>query len=105
MEAPLEEAKRILGKRRWTFRNADRTNLLLELVRIRYNRAATEADFAAELRKKLADGTAPKGLRHDPRLPGRRVSISSLRAWMPQQPARHQRRFPAKKPATAASSQ
>jgi hypothetical protein len=105
VEAPLEEVKRILGKRRWTFRNADRMNLLLELVRIRYNRAATEADFAAELRKKLADGTALKGLRHDPRLPGRRVSISSLRAWMPQQPARHQRRFPAKKSATAASSQ
>jgi hypothetical protein len=81
------------------FRNAARMNVLLELVRIRYNRAATEADFAAELRDKLADGAAPKRLLHDPRMPGRRVSSSSLRAWLPQQPARHKPRFSGKKSA------
>jgi hypothetical protein len=73
-------------------------NLLLELVRIRYTR---DADFDKLLRSQLSKGAAPApgGLRHDPRLPGRRVSTSSLRAWMPQQPARHLPRFPAKKPA------
>lgn len=68
-------------------------------VRIRCNRDDDEADFTKTLRKQLSKGTAPGSLRHDPRLPGRRVSTSSLRAWMPQQPARHQPRFPAKKPA------
>ena len=104
VEAPLEEVKRILGTRRWTFRDADRMNLLLELVRIRYNRDADETDFAKTLGKQLADGTAPSGLGHDPRLPGRRVSTSSLRAWMPQQPARHQPRFRAKRTAVTPSS-
>jgi hypothetical protein len=92
--------KRILSKRRSTFRNADRMNALLEFGRTRYNRGATEADFTTTLRKALSKGASPASLRHDPRLPGRRVSTSSLRAWMPQQPARHQPRFPAKKPAS-----
>ena len=95
VEAPLEEVKRIVGQRRWTFRNADRLNLLLELARIRYNRDATEDDFAAELRAQLAGGNRPSpSVAADPRLPNRRVSSSSLRAWMPGQPARHQRWAP-----------
>jgi hypothetical protein len=100
----LEEVKRLLGKRRWIFRIAERVNVLLGLARIRCNRVATEADFGAELRKQLSKGAAPAGLRHDPRLPGRRVSASSVRARMPQQPARHQPRFPAKKPASSTLS-
>ena len=99
VEAPLEEVKRVLGKRRWTFRNAARMNLLLELVRIRYNRTATEADFIKTLRRQLAKGATLGALTHDARVRGRRVSSSSLRAWMPQQPARHQPRFRAKKAA------
>lgn len=99
VEAPLEEVKRVLGKRRWTFHNAARMNLLLELVRIRYNRDATEADFAKTPRGQLAEGAALGALTHDARVRGRRVSTSSLRAWMPQQPARHQPRFRVKKAA------
>jgi hypothetical protein len=75
----LEEVKRLLGKRRSTFGNAERVNVLLGLDRSRCNRVATEADFVAELRKQLSKGAAPAGLRHDPRLPGRRVSASSVR--------------------------
>jgi hypothetical protein len=96
VEAPLEEVKRIVGRRSWTFRNGERLNLLLELVRVRYNGTATEADFAAALRKSLADGNRPAHqVALDPRLPNRRVSSSSLRAWVPQQPARHKRTIPA----------
>jgi hypothetical protein len=96
VEAPLEEVKRILGRRSWTFRNAKRMNLLLELVRVRYNRGVTEADFARALRKSHSDGERPTAsVTRDQRLPSQRVSSSSLRAWMPQQPARHQRLAPA----------
>jgi hypothetical protein len=76
VEAPPEEVKRIVGRRSWTLRNAERLNLLLELVRVRYNRTATEADFAAALRKSLADGKRPAHqVAMDPRLPNRRVSV------------------------------
>jgi hypothetical protein len=96
VEAPLEEVKRLVGARRWTFRNADRMNLLLELARIRYNREATEDDFAAELRQHLAAGHRPAPtVAADPRLPDQRVSSSSLRAWLPGEPARHKRWAPA----------
>jgi hypothetical protein len=95
VEAPLEEVKRIIGERRWTFRNQARLNELLELVRIRYNRSVTEADFTRTLRGQLAHlphGSRPSHLvQDDPRLPGQRVSSSSLRAWVPGQPPRHQR--------------
>jgi hypothetical protein len=98
VEAPLEEVRRILAQRRWTFRNAARMNQLLELVRIRYNHAADESDFASALRGQLLDSPRPaRAVAADPRLPGRRVSASSLRAWMPQQPARHQRWAPTAK--------
>lgn len=92
VEAPLEEVKRILSQRRWTFRNAARMNQLLELVRIRYNRSADQSDFAAALRNELTQLPRPApAAQADPRLPGQRVSTSSLRAWMPNQPARHSR--------------
>jgi hypothetical protein len=95
IEAPLEEVKRILGRRSWTFRNAERMNVLLELVRVRYNRAATQAGFAQALRQHLAEGERPvETVTMDPRLPNQRVSSSSLRAWLRQQPARHQRQVP-----------
>lgn len=100
VEAPLREVKRILAPRRWTFRNAARMNLLLELVRIRYNRQGSAAAFAGELRRTLAKtgrGQLLDAAPDDPRLRGERVSSSSLRAWIPQQPARHQPRFPRKK--------
>ncbi len=81
VEAPLEEVKRILGRRRWTFRNAARMNQLLDLVRVRYDRAATEADFSATLRRELGAGRGPRPVvSGDPRIPGQRVSSSSLRA-------------------------
>lgn len=96
VEAPLAEVKRILSDRRWTFRNQARMNQLLELVRIRYNHAADPADFAATLRRELITDPRPAAVvAPDPRLPGRRVSSSSLRAWMPNQPPRHQRWAPA----------
>jgi len=99
IEAPLEEVRRILSSRRWTFRNAERMHVLLELVRVRYNRSATEADFATALRRGLTAGPLPVAyITTDPRLPGQRVSSSSLRAWQAQQPARHQPRFPAAGP-------
>jgi len=95
VEAPLEEVKRIIGERRWTLRNQARLNQLLELARIRYNRSVTEADFVATLRGHLESqpygAQPPHAVAHDPRLPNQRVSSSSLRAWMPGQPARHQR--------------
>ncbi len=92
VEAPLEAVKGLLGARRWTFRNADRMNLLLELARIRYNREPTEDDFAAQLRQQLGGGHRPApSVADDPRLPDQRVSRSSLRAWIPGQPAHHQR--------------
>lgn len=107
VEAPLEEVKRVLAQRRWTFRNAARMNQLLELVRIRYNHSTDEGGFVAALRGQLLAGPRPASVvAADPRLPGRRVSSSSLRAWMPQQPARHQRWGPAAKmtPAGAPSA-
>jgi hypothetical protein len=94
VEAPLEEVKRVLGSRSWTFRNAQRMNALLELVRVRYNGTSNEAQFATTLRTTLSSGVRPKDLvAADARLPGVRVSSSSLRAWMPQQSARHRPRY------------
>ena len=72
-------------------------NALLELVRVRYNGTANEAQFAATLRTTLSSGVRPADLvAADTRLPGVRVSSSSLRAWMPQQSARHRPRFRAR---------
>ncbi len=81
VEAPLEEVRRVLGSRRWTFRNAQQMNMLLELVHIRYNRTATQAQFASTLRATRAGGVRPSdSVAADARVPGKRVSTSSLRA-------------------------
>jgi len=72
-------------------------NALLELVRVRYNGTASEAQFATTLRTTLSSGVRPTDLvAADARLPGVRVSSSSLRAWMPKQAARHKPRYRAR---------
>jgi hypothetical protein len=76
----LEEVKRILGKRRWTFRNADRMNLLIELVRIRTTTTPTKGDFAKTLRRQLS--------KVQPRFSARRpVGVPPLRGAAPCQDA------------------
>jgi len=101
VEAPIKEVKRVLASRSWTFRNAQRMNALLELVRVRYNGTASEAQFATTLRTTLSSGVRPTDLvAADARLPGVRVSSSSLRAWMPKQAARHKPRYRARAKAT-----
>lgn len=65
IEAPLTRVRAALEKRRWTFRNRSRMNLLLELVRLADLRADEASVYAADIRQYLAkfDGPAPRSYR------------------------------------------
>ena len=62
VEAPIKRVRQVLERRRWTFRNRERMNLLLELVRLAVLRADNASVYAADIRTHLL---AYKG--HPPR--------------------------------------
>ncbi len=50
VEAPIKRVRQVLERRRWTFRNRERMNLLLELVRLAVLRADNASLYAADIR-------------------------------------------------------
>jgi hypothetical protein len=86
IEDPIRQVRQMLERRSWTFRNLKRMNLLLELVRLRVNGVDSEAAYSRTIRQHLAaNGGRPatdwRAVR-DPRRTDKRVSTSSLRAWI-----------------------
>jgi hypothetical protein len=55
-EAALREVRQLIGNRAFCFRNAERTNRLLELARLRLNKVDDVGHYAAEIRKYLEAG-------------------------------------------------
>ena len=86
----VEDATRLvrqmLERRSWTFRNEQRMNLLLELVRLRINGQDSERAYHKSIRDHLQANhgrpSEPWRALTDPRQRGRRVSTSSLRHWV-----------------------
>lgn len=78
LEAPIRDLRQMLERRRWTFRNRERMNLLLDLARLRLNRQDDSRTYAALFRQHLDDnGGKPARSRrsvHDQR------GVYSLRA-------------------------
>ena len=50
VEAPIKRVRQVLERRRWTFRNRERMNLLLELVRLAVLRADNASIYVADIR-------------------------------------------------------
>ena len=50
VEAPIKRVRQVLERRRWTFRNRERMNLLLELVRLAVLRADNASVYVADIR-------------------------------------------------------
>lgn len=60
LEPRLQELRGMLERRKWTFRNRTRMNLLLELMRLHLNRLDDPGRYAASIRAHLeANGGAP----------------------------------------------
>ena len=55
-EMALQQVRRVLERRAFCFRNAERTNRLLELVRLRLNKQDDEGHYAAVIRHHLEAG-------------------------------------------------
>jgi hypothetical protein len=53
VEAPITRVRQVLERRRWTFRNRERMNLLLEVVRLADLRADNASVYAADIRAHL----------------------------------------------------
>jgi hypothetical protein len=58
-ERALTEAKRVIGTRDFALRNKYRTNWMLELVQVNFNRQANETVYARTLREALSSVTVP----------------------------------------------
>lgn len=54
VEQALQRIEEIVGRRAFCFRNAERTNRLLELVRLHLNRADDTGRYATAIRRHLA---------------------------------------------------
>lgn len=90
VETALQIVRKFIRARAYSFRNATRTNRLLELARIRINRGGDEVAYAADIREHLtADRPLDKQLtcvdhgtrpRHRNRPPGYQPPPSSLRS-------------------------
>jgi hypothetical protein len=64
-EAAIREVRDVLERRAFCFRNAERTNRLLELVRLRLNKVDDAGHYAAKIRQYLDAGgrLTPQGCR------------------------------------------
>ena len=54
VEKHLREVRNVIGERAFCFRNAERTNRLLELVRLRLHRTDDVDAYAADIRASLS---------------------------------------------------
>lgn len=85
IEPHMLDVHESFDQRSWTFRNLERMNLLLELVRLARNHLDDERTYARLIRQHLlANGGRPAAKWRAVRAPRRtdkRVSTSSLRAW------------------------
>lgn len=59
IEAHIDRVRQALERRAWTFRNRERMNLLLELIRLRSLRADNATTYAADIRAHLLDPNRP----------------------------------------------
>lgn len=86
IEPHMVEIHEMLDRRSWTFRNLERMNLRLELARLARNHLDDERAYTALIRQHLlANGGRPEAnwrSVRDPRRTDKRVSMSSLRAWV-----------------------
>lgn len=82
----MVEIHEMFDRRSWTFRNLERMNRLLELVRLARNHLDDERTYTALIRQHvLTNGGRPEAdwrSVRDPRRTDKRVSTSSLRAWV-----------------------
>lgn len=84
IEPPIAIVRSVLESRRWTFRNRERMDLLLELVRLRVRRLDSERAYARAIREHLeaTGGQGPRRYRqlYDPWGP-RGAQVRSYSLW------------------------